>query len=239
VVTSLAAAVLIALRVCRLRSSIPGSGADSNKRCLTRALTTLTLNMLSFLLLAAGSALMYVAVPPVTAYYSNLLVWNCFNCPVPSTVQVGAGFVCAAMALAGTFLSFWLDVFSHCCCRSNAKDGCFTNPNYWWVLPAPDALLANASTPKLAALKAAAAAGGGVSPGGREGKGGDSQAAAGEEGGGTGAGASVSAGEGQQLLGGGEGGQPVLEVGQQQQQQLEIEQGKEGSAALPPATLNW
>jgi hypothetical protein len=162
---SLVVASFMTLRVCRLRSSMPGSASADSKSCYSRAATTITLNLLALLCYGSAAVLLWFAINPLSNWYmvnlgtlrdpwNRYLVWgDNFNCVVPLTVGMGAGFfsVCIAIACAGCGMA--LDFFSHCCCKSSNSDGCLTNPNYWWVLPNPATMAPSVQVELPAALR--------------------------------------------------------------------------------------
>ena len=186
---SLLAASFMTMRVCRLRSGMPGSASADSKSCLSRATTTLALNLLATLFFGAAAVVLWYGLYPLVNWYvvnlgtlrdpwNRYLVWgDYFTCYVPLTWGFGAGFysLCIAIICAGGGLA--LDFLSHCCCRHTTSDGCLTNPHYWWVLPNPGAAAPGAQV-ELAELKGGAkAAGGGSRVGSGSGSGGSPRAA--------------------------------------------------------------
>ena len=148
----LTAAVLVTLRACRLRSSLPGSTSDDSKGCHTRGTTTLTLSFLALLCYLVAFTLLWFSVLPLSSWYvyslgfsrdpwlrdtAVQLTWAGLTCAVTASAALGPGFGLTLVSIGCAALSLALDFFSHCCCKSDSSNGCLTNANYWWVLPDP------------------------------------------------------------------------------------------------------
>ena len=140
-ILSLTAGTLVALRACRLRNSLPGSGS-SDKSFATRATFTISLSAIALALYVAAYLIvdytLFTYPNGLAVWFAKNLYWPKMECIPPNRLSLGAGCFCMWITIGCAFVALALDFVSHCCCKSNRSDGCCSNPNYWWVLPNPE-----------------------------------------------------------------------------------------------------